>query len=183
METNLFSFELPEYTYVFDVSGDTSYDDLRQFFKYKVARYLEGNKVYFWGPKDSLTQERELSKMDTNSVKSNIIQGIANDAISVALRGKGLKQTKRAFYPTSRSVSGLRIDTRPGNVFVHDAIEFKIESEILDSNQLSLLATQVITVDGENYRPEFSKQHSPSVRDAWTLASYTEAHKRWLAYL
>jgi len=183
METNLFSFELPEYTYVFDVSGDTSYDDLRQFFKYKVARYLEGNKVYFWGPKNSLTQGRELSKVDTGSVKSNIIQGIANDAISVSLRGKGLRQTRRAFYPTARSSSGLRIDARPGNVFVHDAIEFKIESETVGSNQLSLLATQVITVDGENYRPEFSKQHSPSVRDAWTLASYTEAHKRWLAYL
>lgn len=184
MKTNIFDLKLPEYTYVFDVERNTTYDDLKQFFKYKVARCLDANRVYFWGSKDSLVEEKKLDRIGTNDLKINIIQSIANDAISVALRSKGLKQSKRTFYPTVRSRSGnLKIDTRPGNVFVHDAIEFRVECDTLGLNHLSLLATQMITVDGENYRSDFSKQHSPTVRDTWTLASYTEAHRRWLEYL
>lgn len=184
MKTNIFELKVPEYTYAFDVDGSTTYEDLKQFFKYKVARCLYENKVYFWGSKESLVEKKELERVESKNLQVNITQSITNDAVSVALRDRGLRQNRRTFYPTIRNHSGnLRIDTRPGNIFVHDAIEFKIERETLGPNHLSLLATQIITIDGEHYRPDFSKQHSPSVRDAWTLASYTEAHQRWLEYL
>lgn len=183
MEANLFDFEFPDTTYVFEVENGIIFDDLRQFFKYKVARYLDENKVYFWGARDSLEDEQALSKIETSSLKSNVFRVLANDAAGIALRGKGLRKTRRAFYPTDRTASGLRIETRPGNVFVHDGLEFKIELDVVGENKVSLLPTQVITIDGINYRPEFSKQHSPSIRDSWTLNAFTEAYRRWINFL
>lgn len=184
METNLFDITYPDGTYVFSVDGETTYDSLRDIFKYKVARYIDENKVYFWGASDAIdTTKISLDKLATSDLKKNVLLALANDAIRIALKGKGLIGTKRAFYPSIRSSGNLRVDVLSGNTFVHDALEFHIQSETIDEGKISLLPTQVITPDGTNFNSPYSKQHSPSVRDKWTLLAYGAAYERWKEFL
>ena len=151
----------------------------------RVAACIEEDKIHFWGSKSSLIQTRELVKIKTTDLKENVFLSLANRAITVALLGKGFQRTPRRnlFYSTTdRPIMGLEIKKK-GNIFIHDAIEFAIESNTLGLDKISLQAKQIITPDGINYNAEFSRSHSPNIRKDWTLKNYNLAYLRWLDLL
>lgn len=183
MISNLFPItSLPHKTYSINANGLKSSREAAVLFSKNVARYIEGDKVYFWGNKELLKDRSSLQEVATASISDGAARGLIYDALGILMSGMKLRRARRGQYFIGLRDSGtLKVYNIGDNVFSHDAIKVNIES-LSGSRWISLLATQVVTGGGERYDPNFSRQHAFKILDNWQLSDFERCYERWVGF-
>lgn len=174
---------MPSSTHTTDADGLKTSREAEVLFNRNVARYVEGDKVYFWGSKELLKDQSNVEEVATTSIPDSVVRGLIYDALGILLSGMRLRRAKPGQYFIGLRDSGaLKAYSIGGNIFSHDAIRVSLEDLHDGGKWVSLLATQVVTGDGERYNPAFSRQHAYKILDNWQLSDFEQCYQRWVEF-